>query len=314
MVLEIKKVGFVGLGHVGGALARHISKAGYQLLLADADPECVRRLVDDGIGVAARSLEELGAESDIVLTVLPSGAIVQKVLLGEPIHSGDHVARSIRAGTTVVDISAIAPEDTLRIGAALAQKQVGMLDAPVSGLRGGPRDARDGSLTVMVGGDERLIDHCGPIFRCLGHTVFRTGELGTAHAAKAMSNAVFSTVMLASIEALIIAKRYGIPPATMVDVLNASFGYNAATKVIIPEQVLSGRYAAGFKIAYMVKDLTSAMKVARETQMEPLLIAQVLKHWSSSMDEMGPDTDHSRLAEHWARKFGDTFGTEEKAG
>ena len=306
---EIKCIGMVGLGYVGGALAAHLSRAGFELFLIDTDPNAVKRLVDSGLGKAARNLTQLGETCDVVITILPSGKAVRQVLIGEPEGEGDCVAAGLRPGTTVIDISAIAPDDTLHIEKALEKKKVGMLDAPVSGLRGGPRDAEDGSLTVMIGGDEALIDHCMPIFKQIGHTVFRTGGLGTAHAAKAMSNAVFATAMLSSIEALLIAKRYGIPPKVMIEVLNASFGYNAATNVTLPEHVLSGTYAAGFKIAYMVKDLTSALKIAAEGGISPPLISQVSEHWRSAMEEIGADTDHTHLAELWATRLGDSFNS-----
>src|SRR5260370_16846231 len=163
------RIGFVGLGNMGAPMAENLLKAGFELAAADPDPGC-------RAGFAPRaalpaSLAELGRTSDLVVTMLPDGKIVRKVLCGSP-GSNDGVLAGLAAGSLVIDMSSSAPVGTRALAAELAARGVALVDAPVSG---GVKRAVDGTLAIMVGGAAADIERCRPLLAAMGRDIFPTG-------------------------------------------------------------------------------------------------------------------------------------------
>src|SRR5205085_3705445 len=164
-------------------------------------------------------------------------------------------------GALVVDMSSSDPAGTRALGTALEARGVGMLDAPVSGAVVGARDA---TLAIMVGGEQKDFEKAKPILAAMGKQIFHVGPLGAGHAVKALNNYLGAAGTLAGFEALLIARAFGLAPKPMLEAINASTGRNWTTERKIPLQVLTGAFASGFKLALMTKDVAIAAALARD--------------------------------------------------
>jgi len=286
------RIGFVGLGNMGAPMAENLLKAGFELALADADPA---RLT----GFAARaarpaSLAELGRASELVITMLPDGKIVRKVLCGTA-GSNDGVLAGLAAGSLVIDMSSSAPVGTRELGAELAARGVALVDAPVSG---GVKRAIDGTLAIMAGGAAADIERCRPLLAAMGRDIFPTGPLGSGHAMKALNNYVSAAGLAAAAEAVLVGRRFGLDPAVMTDILNASTGRNNATENKLKQFILSRRYSAGFSLGLMAKDLRTALETAEATATPAPLAAACIALWNAAEARLGGAADHTAIAQY----------------
>lgn len=268
-------------------MAGCLLKAGYQLAVYDSNPDRTAAFAKDhGIEPAA-TLADLGKESDVVITILPNSAIVDEVLFGP-----QGLASSLRAGAVVIEMTSGIPSQTVAFSERLARQGVVLFDAPVSG--GVPR-ARTGELTIMAGGEQADIDAAMPILNALG-SVIPTGKVGSGHAMKALNNLVSSAGFLIGIEALIIGSRFGIDPETMVDVLNVSTGMNNSTQKKFKQYVLSRKFDSGFAMSLMVKDLTIALGIAHENNVNAPFADLCRNLWAGANAVLGPQADHTAVA------------------
>jgi len=281
-------LGVVGLGNMGQPMSARLAGAGFALVVHDLDAARVRGVVERSGARAATSLAELGTACDVVITLLPDGAIVRRVLLGERGDaSGDCVAAGLRDGAVVIDMSSSSPVGTRALAPQLAARGVRMLDAPVSG---GVRRAADGTLAIMVGGDADLLAAMGPVLAPMGRTI-HAGGTGAGHAVKALNNYVSAAGLLAACEAVRAGERFGLDPATVVDVINASTGVNNSTQNKLKPFVLSGSYADGFGLALMAKDLRTALEVAHAGGSPTALAATVVEVWNDAEERLGARAD-----------------------
>src|SRR5262245_8534995 len=280
------RIGLVGLGNRGRPMAARIRAAGFELVVFDARDDLARTVAAACGATAADSLATLAAHSDVVVTMLPDGAAVSRVVLGPGDRLLDH------RGAVVVDMGSSSPTGTRDFGARLAGHGVGMLDAPVSGE---VRRATDGTLSIMVGGDPALVARCAPLFHAVGERVFECGGLGSGHAMKALNNLVSAAGLLAAAEALVVGRRFGLEPSRMLDVLNASTGRNYATEQKLAQFVLSRRFDAGFSLALLAKDLSTALDLARATDTPAPLAAECGALWTRAAAALEPGADHTAI-------------------
>ena len=290
------KIGFVGVGAMGWPMAANLIKAGFTLQVADARPtQAAKFAAETGAGVAA-SLRALGEASDVVITMLPTSPIVRSVLL-DP----EAVVAGLRPGTLVIDMSSGVPAQTAAIAKELEARKVAMLDAPVSG---GVRKAVTGELAIMVGGDKDVVARADPILKAMGKSVIRAGGIGTGQAMKALNNLVSAGGFLIGMEALLVGKKFGLDPAVMVDILNASTGMNNSTQVKFKQYVLSGTFGAGFSLDLMVKDVGIALDVAQSLGVNAPFSALCRNIWAAAQADLGPGHDHTELARFAAKTAG----------
>ena len=167
-----------------------------------------------------------------------------------------------------------------------------MLDAPVSG---GVSRAKDGTLAIMVGGDSAVMESCRPLFEAMGNRIIETGSSGTGHAMKALNNMVSAAGLLAAAEALLIGRRFGLDPAIMIDVLNASTGRNNSTEKKFKQFILSRAFNSGFSLELMVKDLTTAVELARETGTPIPFSAACREFWAAAQSTLDKEADHTAV-------------------
>jgi 3-hydroxyisobutyrate dehydrogenase len=282
-----QRIGFVGLGNMGGPMAERLIGAGFPLAVADRDP--ARIALFAGRAEAPGSLADLARLSEIVIVMLPDGAAVRQVALGP----GDCLLGGLAQGTILVDMSSSSPVGTRALGPELAARGVALVDAPVSG---GVKRAEDGSLAIMAGGDAAAIERCRLVFAAMGKQIFLAGSLGCGHAMKALNNYVSAAGLVAASEAIAIGRRFGLEPARMVEILNASTGRNNSTENKLAQQVLSGSFASGFALGLMAKDLRTAFELAKATDTPVPLAAACVALWSAAEERLPPSADHTEIA------------------
>jgi 3-hydroxyisobutyrate dehydrogenase len=294
---EIQKVGFVGLGHAGWPMAEKVAAAGYALVVSDADSERERAFAAEHDGVEA-GFDAFGG-CDLVVTMLPNGDVVRAVLLDD----GGLVAR-LAPGTIVVDTSSSDPYGTRALGEELAGRSLTLLDAPVT--RPDHDKVNTRRIAFMVGGDDPdAIDRALPVLEAMAERVFRAGPLGHGHAMKALNNFVACAGEIAALDAMMIGARFGLDVETMLDVFNAGTGRNFVTAHVLVDEALSRRYATGFQLALMVKDMGIAATLADATAFDTTWPAQARERMAAALAALGdPAADHSQALEYWESMAG----------
>jgi 2-hydroxy-3-oxopropionate reductase len=246
-------IGFIGLGIMGRPMARNLLKAGYPLVVHSRSRGPVDEIARVGakVGTSAR---DVAAQSDVLITMLPNSPDVEQVVLGR-----DGVIEGARPGLVLLDMSTISPLVSQKIGAALGEKSVKMLDAPVSG---GEKGATDGVLSIMVGGDKAVFDKVLPIFQAMGKTITHLGPLGAGGFTKLANQIIVAVNLTALGEALTLAKKAGLDRELT---LTALAGGLAGSKCLDQKKpnYLADTYNPGFKIDLHYKDLGLIMESAR---------------------------------------------------
>jgi 3-hydroxyisobutyrate dehydrogenase len=274
---------------MGWPMAACLVRAGFPVQVNDSRREVANNFVQQIGGTAPDSLRQLAQAADVVITMLPTSAIVAAVLGG----GDDNVFKGLKPGTVVIEMSSGIPSTTQELAEKVAALGGHMIDAPVSG--GVPR-AKTGELAIMAGGDPKVIDRVMPVLSAMGSNVLRTGGIGSGQAMKALNNLVSAGGFLIGIEALLIGQRFGLDPAVMTDVLNAATGMNNSTQKKFKQYVLSRKFDAGFTMGLLAKDLSIALEVGRETA-TPTPFAALCKELVLAAQAMfGPDADHTEMA------------------
>ncbi len=279
------RVGYIGLGLMGKAIATNILKAGFPLVVHNRSRAVVDELVAQG-AKAAFSPADVAAQVDVVFTNLPDSPDVEQVALGEKgIIEGAH------PGLIFVDNSTIKPATARHIARVLGEKGVLCLDAPVSG---GDIGARNATLTIMVGGPAEALEKVMPVFRAMGKTVTHVGESGAGQVAKAANQIMVAAQMVAMGELLIFAQKAGVDPRKVVEAIKGGAA-QCWTLDVKPPRLFAGNRQPGFKAYMMEKDLGIVLETAREYGI-PLPSAALDAQLFRAMLEMGlGDLDNSAV-------------------
>jgi 2-hydroxy-3-oxopropionate reductase len=280
-----ERVGFVGLGIMGKPMANNLMEAGYELAVYNRSPEKARELGEQGATVAA-SPREVAENSDVIITMLPDSPQVREVVTGE-----DGVLEGISEGSLLIDMSTISPVVTEELAEAVKEKGASMLDAPVSG---GDVGAIEGTLSIMVGGEEGDFERASPLFDAMGKTVTHVGPIGAGQVTKAANQIVVALVIEAVSEALVLGSAGGVAPEKILDVLGGGLAGNKVMEVK-REKFLSHKFDPGFRSELHHKDLGIALAAGREygvvlpvtAIVDQMLLAMRRKGWGGE--------DHSAL-------------------
>ncbi|PWH12498.1 MAG: 2-hydroxy-3-oxopropionate reductase [Anaerolineae bacterium] len=254
MTANSLKVGYIGLGLMGKAIARNILKAGFPLVVHNRSRAAVQELVAEGASQAF-SPAEVAAQVDVVFTNLPDTPDVESVVLGP-----GGIGETIRPGSVYVDNSTIKPAAARRIAEELAKKGVWALDAPVSG---GDIGARNATLTIMVGGDAEALAKVMPVFRVMGKTVTHVGGPGAGQVAKAANQIMVAAQMVAMGELLLFSQKAGVDPRKVVEAIKGGAA-QCWTLDVKPSRLFAGNRSPGFKAYMQAKDLNIVLETARE--------------------------------------------------
>jgi 3-hydroxyisobutyrate dehydrogenase-like beta-hydroxyacid dehydrogenase len=254
MATQTERIGFLGLGIMGSRMAANLARAGFELAVWTHTPGKAKAWAAEHGATAHDTPAAVAASSDIAITMVVDGAQVESVVLGE--HG---VVQSARAGLLVIDCSTIAPPDTRRIGAALAEHGASMLDAPVTGSS--PR-AEDGTLTIMVGGAQQDFARARPVLEAIGKLIVHVGELGQGEMLKLINNSLGAANAAAVAEALLLAQATGVDLDAFVEVTSAGSGASAQLQMK-SGAMRSHDYTTLFKTDHMLKDVRLCLEEAQ---------------------------------------------------
>ncbi len=250
-----EKVGFIGLGIMGGPMAKNLMEAGYELVLYNRTREKAEDLAEEGDAEVAGSPKEIAESSDVIVTMLPDSPDVWDVVVGE-----GGVLEGIREGSLLVDMSTISPVVTEELAEKVKERGASMLDAPVSG---GDVGAIEGTLSIMVGGSDEGFERAKPLFDVMGKTVNYVGPTGAGQVTKAANQVVVALTIEAVSEALVLGSKGGVAPEKILDVLSGGLAGNKVMEVK-REKFLSHTFDPGFRSELHHKDLGIALAAGRE--------------------------------------------------
>ena len=270
------KVGYIGLGIMGASIARNLMKAGNELIVHNRSRAIVDKLVSEG-ATAANSPKEVAEQVEFVFTNLPDSPDVEKVVLGK-----DGIIEGAHEGLIYIDNSTIKPETARNLAAKLEEVGIAALDAPVSG---GDVGARDGTLTIMVGGPQNAFDKASPLFKAMGKAWVLVGDSGAGQIAKVCNQIIVGAQMAALAEALITAQKAGVDPSRVVEAIKGGAA-QMWTLDVKPPRLFAGNRQPGFKAYMQHKDLGIVLDTAR-TYGIPLPVTSVIMQLYSAMLEQG---------------------------
>ena len=294
--------GFIGLGHMGGAMARRLLHAGPALVVHDLDPAAVQALA--GLGAqGAASAREVADRTEIVFLSLPSVQASQAVAAG--LAAGSRVR-------VVVETSTVGPEAVRELGDRLRGANIEVVDAPVSG---GPSYAQAGRLSMMHAGAPHAVALALPAMQRIAGRLFDVGtQPGLAQLCKLVNNAISAAGMIAACEATVLGAKAGLDPDTMLQAINAGSGRNAATLDKFPQAILSGSFDYGGPLGLMLKDLSLFIEQARAHGVTSLMAPAALQAWQQAVDRSGAQADYSAVIRHMEIDAGATVRSRRNAG
>jgi 3-hydroxyisobutyrate dehydrogenase len=258
---------------MGKPMAANLARAGFAVQSFDRN----------GTGNRG-SAREAARGADVLITMLPDGDAVRDAVL--------EALPALREGAVVVDMSSSDPAATRALAPALRSRRIDLVDAPVSGAIA---KAKDATLAIMVGGESEALEKVRPILQAMGSDVFHVGPLGAGHAVKALNNYLGAAGTLAGFEALRIARAFGLEPRPMLEAINASTGRNSTTERKIPQQVLTGAFASGFKLALMAKDVGIAARLAGDLGVAAPYLEKTLQLWRAAQKALPAAADHTEI-------------------
>jgi len=281
-----KKIGFIGLGIMGRPMAKNLLKAGFPIVAYDLNKDAVADLVKAG-ALAASSSKEAAGEADVIITMLPDSPDVKEVILGK-----DGVLEGIKPGSIVIDMSSINPLVSQEIEKELRKRGVEMLDAPVSG---GETGAIQGTLAIMVGGEEKVFKDCVDILNALGKNIVRVGGIGAGGFVKLVNQIIVAMNIAAVGEAFTLGAKAGLDPQVIHQAIRGGLAGSQVLETKAP-MIFGRNFKPGFKIKLHHKDLQNALSTAKDLGVPLPLSSFVQQIFLSLMTEGRGEEDHSALA------------------
>ena len=283
------KIGFIGLGIMGKPMSKNLLKAGYSLVVCDKNQSAVDEVVAAGAQSAVNA-KEVAKLCDVIITMLPNSPHVKEVVLGK-----DGIIEGAKSGTTIIDMSSIAPLASREIHDEVVKKGLAMLDAPVSG---GEPKAIDGTLSVMVGGDKAIFDKHYDIMKAMAGSVVYTGEIGAGNVTKLANQVIVALNIAAMSEALVLATKAGVNPELVYQAIRGGLAGSTVLDAKAP-MVLNRNFKPGFRIDLHIKDLQNALDTSHGVGTSLPLTASVMEMMQALKTDGLGDCDHSALARYY---------------
>lgn len=287
----MQSIGFVGLGIMGKPMAKNLLKAGYALTVFDINKAAVDEVAGAG-AKAAGSAAEAAAGADVIITMLPNSPHVKAAVTGE-----GGILEGAKSGAILVDMSSIAPLAAQEVARACAEKGVKMLDAPVSG---GEPKAIDGTLAIMVGGEEAVFDTVKPILDVMGGSVTLVGDIGAGNTTKLANQIIVALNIAAMSEALVLATKAGVDPDRVFQAIRGGLAGSTVLDAKAP-MVLEGNFKPGFRIELHIKDIANALETAHEIG-APIPLTSVIMEVMQALRVDGHEKDdHSGIVQFYEK-------------
>lgn len=298
----MQTVGFIGLGIMGKPMVKNLLKAGYPVRAFDIMEGAVQEVGEAG-AVPCTCIAEAAEGCGIVITMLPNSPHVRQVVLGE-----GGLLSCAAPGTLVVDMSSISPDASREMHAALAEKGVHMLDAPVSG---GEPKAVDGTLAIMVGGAAEDFERAKPLFDVLGASAVLVGDIGSGNTCKLVNQVIVAANIAALAEGMMLAKRSGTDPRRVFEAIRGGLAGSTVMDAKAP-MMLEGNFQPGFRIGLHIKDLANALEAGASSGTPLLLTAEVMQMMQVLRADGQDGSDHSALALFYEKLAGTSLTEEAK--
>ena len=282
------KAGFIGLGIMGKPMAKNLLKAGCELYVNDLNKDAVAELVAGG--AKEGDYETIGKECDIVLMILPNGAIVQDVLFGE-----NGLAGYLKPGTVVCDMSSVTPTESCTCAEKLAAMQIGFVDSPVSG---GEPKAIDGTLAFMAGGEEKDFDALKPYFTIMGSSALLVGAPGSGRVTKLANQVIVNNTIAVVSEAFVLAVKAGADPVKVYEAIRGGLAGSAVLDAKLPMMV-ERNFKPGGKISINHKDIKNVINTAHELDVPVPYSAQLFEILQSLKVHGHMEDDHSGIVQYF---------------
>ncbi len=274
------ELGYIGLGAMGGALARRLMLS-HKIRVLDLRPDAVEEFAKNG-AIPTQSGAAMARECDVILTCLPRSADVREAIFGE-----GGLLEGLEPGKIVVDQTSGEPDETRRMAAELAEKGIILIDAPVSG---GPAGADAGTIAIMAGGPVEVFEKVKPIFESISPNVIHCGDIGNGHVVKLVNNTIAASSRLATLEAVAMGRKYGLSLDLMTEVINKSSGQNSTSLNALPK-MLKGEPTSNFGLALMLKDVGLATQLGAKCG-APMFIANLVRGMlQTSVHDYGEDAN-----------------------
>jgi 3-hydroxyisobutyrate dehydrogenase len=274
------RVGMIGLGAMGGPMARNVLRAGFALSIWARRPESADSLLAEGARWSA-SPRDLASASEVVILMVTSSPDVERLVLHEGVLEG------ASPGSVIVDMSTIAPSVSRSVAEQCAHRGVSFLDAPVSG---GTQGAEAGTLTVMVGGDAAALERARPVLEALSARIFHIGPSGSGEVVKLVNNVLVGVIAAATAEALVLGAKAGADVRTMAEVVGASTGASWQLGNQFPLRAFDGSFRPGFMTDLLVKDLGLALELGGESR-SPLFLTALARQLYGEAQAKGHGAD-----------------------
>jgi 3-hydroxyisobutyrate dehydrogenase len=289
-------IGFVGLGVMGSRMLAHLTAAGHRATVYDIDLQARDKVAAATGATPADSPAAVAQAADIVFTMLPDGPVVREVALAP-----GGLAEGFRAGALLVDTSSAEPWITREVAGRLAGQGVAMVDAPVSGAEEGARLA---TLVFMVGGETADAARCRPLLETMGQHIFHVGPLGAGHTMKTINNLATAVTFLATAEAVMIGKAYGLGAQAMVDVLNVSTGQSFVSQKRLGQDVVSRKFEDQFRLELMLKDMGIATRLAEQRGLAVPVSDFGRDVWARAVAELGEGRVTTEIVKWYEQRMG----------
>lgn len=282
------KTGFIGLGIMGKPMALNLVKAGYELIVSDLNKDAEAELEKAGAKVGTYA--EIGAECDIIFTILPSGPIVQSVLFDE-----GGVASTVKKGAIVADLSSVQPTESKVCAEKFAALGVGFIDCPVSG---GEPKAIDGTLAIMAGGKQEDFDKVKPYYDVMGSSALLIGDVGSGAVTKLVNQIIVNLTIATVGEAFTFAAKAGVDPEKVYNAIRGGLAGSTILDAKLP-MIVERNFVAGGKVSINHKDLKNVMATAHSINAPLPLSAQVFEIYQYMMVKGRMDEDHCALVKYF---------------
>lgn len=288
---KINMVGFIGLGIMGKPMSKNLLKAGYELLVFDFNKEAVADVVSCG-AKSANSSAEIGANCDVIITMLPNSPHVRTVALGE-----GGISDTAKSGTLIIDMSSIDPMESRSIGEELEKKGIELMDAPVSG---GEPKAIDGTISVMVGGKKEFFDKYFELLKAMAGSVVYVGELGSGNITKLANQIIVALNIAAVSEALTLAVKAGADPELVYQAIRGGLAGSTVMDAKVP-MMLERNFKPGFRIELHIKDLNNALNASHMVNAPLPLTAEVMEFMQALKADGCEKEDHSSILKYYEK-------------
>lgn len=283
------KVGFIGLGVMGKPMCKNLLKAGYDVVVIDHQPEVTVELSALGAS-SAKTPRAVAEQTDVIITMLPNSPQVKEVALGE-----NGIIKGAKPGSVLVDMSSIAPLAAQEVARALADNNVDMLDAPVSG---GEPKAIDGTLSVMVGGKKEVFEKCYDIMMAMAASVVLTGKIGAGNTTKLVNQIIVALNIAAMSEALVLASKAGVEPELVYRAIRGGLAGSTVLDAKAP-LIMDRKFDPGFRINLHIKDLANALETSHEIGVPLPLTASVMEIMQALKVDGKGDLDHGGMVRYY---------------